>query len=149
MEEFAANGQILAALEKNISTRPCMDFSTMKNPEVNIETKEFVINNKIAGTNGTHLNVNFLNCIEDKDSSCSKFLEKQWTFYVNAIFLETFINVADYSDPVINKFEIKNTAVGSNFYIRQYFTLQLSQLVTDEAWIINEANTINYIQPFE
>ena len=77
MEEFAANGQILAALEKNISTRPCMDFSTMKNPEVNIETKEFVINNKIAGTNGTHLNVNFLNCIEDKDSSCSKFLEKQ------------------------------------------------------------------------
>ena len=149
MSEYGEIGETFKQLDPNINQKLCIDFDSFTTHEGKKETKEMIINAKMASRNSTYINIILLRCQEEKDPGCSKFFEKQGTFFFNSLHLDRVLNVSSYSNPLSYLYEVKNIAVSAELYIRQYFTFSINQLVSDDGWFLNEIEETKLIQIFE
>ena len=149
MSKYGEIGEVFKQLDTRIESKLCIDFDSFTTPEGKKETKEMIINAKMASKNSTYVNIILLKCQEEKDLGCSKFYQTQGTFFFNAMHLERVLNISSYSNPLSHLYEVKNIAVSSDFYIRQYFTFSINQLMSDDGWFLNQADESKLIQASE
>ena len=149
MLEYGEIGEIFKKIDTRIESKLCINFDSFTTPEGKKETKDMIINAKMASRNSTYINIILLRCQEEKDPGCSKFFEKQGTFFFNSMHLDRVLNVSSYSNPLSYLYEVKNIAVSAELYIRQYFTFSINQLVSDDGWFLNETEETKLIQIFE
>ena len=144
--EFGLLGQIYENLVKVTNNYLCIDFDSLTTPEGKLQTKDPIINGILAERESTVLMINIYRCDETKDPGCSVVLEKQGTFFINIRFIETMLNTAVYDHPLNYKQETKNVAVSPDLYIRQFINFKTNELVTDDGWIFEKADILNFVQ---
>ena len=146
MSEFGENGLKMNELALDIEEKLCIDYNSLIDFEGNKPTKDLIFNDALGNRGSSFIIIYFKACNENSDPGCLDSIKKRGGFKVNIFFLETFLDLSNYSDPVNYRYVVKNFDVSIGLYVRQFVTFQWHHLETDDGWIFENIYSNKFIQ---
>ena len=146
MSEFGENGLKMKELALDIEEKLCIDYNSLVDSKGNKPSKDLIFNDALGNRGSSFISINFKVCNQNSDPGCLDLIIKKGGFKVNIFFLETFLDLSNYSDPVDYRYIVKNYDVSLGLNIRQFVTFQWHHLETDDGWIFENNNTNKFIQ---
>lgn len=117
------------------------------NPKCLNANDEFSFKNKYTARNSCFLEYEVKMCDTSRDNhNCHPDLIQQTNqIYVTARILSSYVNPRNYTNPIVYYEETISTQIGNQFLKRTYFRYAQNILESDDGWIIENKQSINYI----